>query len=541
MADLSKLSTPDLMALKNGKLSDVSNEGLMVLKEISAAAPAPKEEPELTWPQVGVQGALNLPKSALGVVGGIAEAALSPVETVSTLGQIAKGGVQNTLPESLVGADPEAQRKASAMADFYRQRYGSMKGFKQALATDPAGVAADVSTLFTGGGAALSKAPMMARAGEAVSAAGRTIDPVVLALRAGQRGGREMGKAAAGLLGTTTGVGREAVEQAFRAGKESGQAKESFIANLRGTAPLTDVLEDAKANLNAMRQSMQSRYRSGMVDIKNDNSVLDFSDIDQALANATNRVTYKGRVVEEGAAKRVKQAQDAINEWRALDPVEYHTPEGMDALKKRIGDILEDIPYEQRNARGAVEGIYNSIRGTINRQAPTYSDVMRDYSKSSDTIREMERALSLNDKASADTAMRKLQSLMRNNVQTNYGQRLDLARQLEAEGGREILPALAGQAMSEWSPRGLQRASAPAAAGGAYVMGEPATAAGMLALSSPRLVGEATMKAGQIARGLRQAAPAAQRINTAAQQLNIDPRVLANFLYQAGVTQERTQ
>ena len=37
-----------------------------------------------------------------------------------------------------------------------------------------------------------------------------------------------------------------------------------------------------------------------------------------------------------------------------------------------------------------------------------------------EAIKEIEKALSLNNRASADTAMRKLQSLTRNNVYTNY-------------------------------------------------------------------------------------------------------------------------
>ena len=80
---------------------------------------------------------------------------------------------------------------------------------------------------------------------------------------------------------------------------------------------------------------------------------------------------------------------------------------------------------------------------------------MKDYSQGMDTISEIKRSLSLGEKASVDTGMRKLQSLMRNNVSTNYGNRLDLARALEAQGGQEIMPALAGQSLSSVAPRGL--------------------------------------------------------------------------------------
>lgn len=51
---------------------------------------------------------------------------------------------------------------------------------------------------------------------------------------------------------------------------------------------------------------------------------------------------------------------------------------------------------------------------------------MKNYENASNLIREIEKTLSLNPKASIDTALRKLQSVMRDNVNTNYGKRGDL-------------------------------------------------------------------------------------------------------------------
>jgi hypothetical protein len=130
---------------------------------------------------------------------------------------------------------------------------------------------------------------------------------------------------------------------------------------------------------------------------------------------------------------------------------------------------------------------------------------MKNYTEASEQIKEIERALSLGKTASADTAMRKLQSLMRNNVNTNYGQRLELAKQLETMGGNELMPALAGQALNQFTPRGLQRGASPATAYLAYGAGGPIGAAVDLAASSPRLVGEAAYKYGQMVNALNQA------------------------------------
>jgi len=124
---------------------------------------------------------------------------------------------------------------------------------------------------------------------------------------------------------------------------------------------------------------------------------------------------------------------------------------------------------------------------------------MKDYHEASDTIKEIEKALNLGNKSSADTAMRKLQSITRNNVSTNYGQRLNLAQQLEKEGGRPFINALSGQAMSSSTARGLAGAveNASTIAG----IANPAFLAA-IPFQTPRLVGEALYAGGRGAKAI---------------------------------------
>ena len=82
------------------------------------------------------------------------------------------------------------------------------------------------------------------------------------------------------------------------------------------------------------------------------------------------------------------------------------------------------------------------IKKEITDQVPEYSKVMQPYEEATRLERELQRALSLSDKASADTALRKLQSVMRNNVNANFGNRLKLAERLE-QAGDYLLPRIA--------------------------------------------------------------------------------------------------
>ena len=298
------------------------------------------------------------------------------------------------------------------------------------------------------------------------------------------------------ILGLTTGAGAESIKQAFRAGKEGGDVGKMFAENLRKLVPQADVLESVSFNLTKMGQDLSSAYRSGMVNIKNDKSILDLTPIQQSLKDANDAFKFKGQTKNAVASQQIDEANKAITAWSKLNPVEYHTPEGLDALKQQIGGILENIDFKNTAARKAVGDIYSSIKTTINNQAPEYSKVMKNYHEGLDTINEIKRTFSQTGKAATDTQLRKLQSLTRNNVSTNYGSRIDQMKALETQGGTEVMPALAGQALNSAMPRGL----AGQLGGVGYIGGAALTnpmALPAAALASPRLMGEAAYYTGK--------------------------------------------
>lgn len=315
---------------------------------------------------------------------------------------------------------------------------------------------------------------------------------------AGKLIGNGVSTLAKNTLGMTTGAGAETFGTAYRAGKEGGT---SFLDNMRGNVPMTDVLDSAKDALSKMRIERGNQYRSGMVDIAKDKSIINFTPIENAVNNLQTMGSFKGQVINKNAAGTVDEVSGLVNQWKALDPAEYHTPEGLDALKKAIGDIRDATQFGTPG-RKAADTAYNSVKSQIDLQAPTYAKVMKDYSQASEALTEIEKSLSLGNKAAADTSMRKLQSLMRNNVNTNYGNRLDLAKTLESKGA-DILPAVAGQAASSMTPRGLQGLAATGA--GLASFANPATVAA-LPFTSPRLMGELSYGLGAMNRGIGSAA-----------------------------------
>lgn len=484
-----------------GMFDDLNNEPVTSGGGGMFADLAPSQKQPISWGDVPMQALQNTPQSAGHFLGGIANAVMNPIDTASNVGDLVAGGIRKVTPSFVSNifdraspADIQRQdRTANAFGGMMKDRYGSMEGVKNTLATDPVGAMADLSTVLTGGAAAATKAPMVSNA---LQKAATLTNPLSVVAPAARGLGRIVETPVSTVLGVSTGVGQDTIRNAAKAGFNKDA---SFMQNISGKAGMSDVLDTVQTNLQNMGAKKAADYRSGMIDIKGDKSVLSFNGVDKALKDAQDVVSYKGQVTNTKAAGLLDNINTEVQGWKNLSAKEYHTPEGLDKLKQKIGGMVDSIPFEEKTARMVGNNVYNSLKKEISTQAPTYSKVMGDYSAATEQIREIERALSQGKGASIDTGLRKLQSLTRNNVNTNYGNRLDMAKALEQQGGNSFIPALSGQAMSSWAPRGLMGQGAMGAGGVAALTVNPALAASM-AFTSPRLMGTGLYSAGRGAR-----------------------------------------
>lgn len=498
MADLAQLESALVKADAAGDADGARVLAGEIRRMRSEAPPATgKPKKDLSWSDVPGEALFNIPRSAANFASGIYQAVRHPIDTASNVLDIGAGALRNAMPDALVntveGGKPNpsairASEMASGVGQFYKDRYGSLEGLKNTIATDPVGVSADLSTVLAGGAALAPKASALAKG---LRQASNLTNPVsVLKPAAKIVGG--VGKQ---VLGLTTGTGAEPVGAAAKAGYAG---KSAFWENLTGKVNATDVLDDAKAAIAEMGKQKSAAYRSGMANIADDKTVLQFGAIDKAIADAKDIATFKGQVKNAKAAKVLNEITDEVSNWKKLKPAEFHTPEGLDALKQKIGGIAENLPFEEKTARLVARNIYNTVKDEITNQAPTYAKTMKGYSEATEQIREIERALSLGQKAAADTGMRKLQSLMRNNVNTNYGNRLELAKALSEKGGKDLFPAIAGQAMNSWTARGLGGQAENLVTAGLAAFHNPVIAAA-LPFQSPKAIGAALYGGGRVA------------------------------------------
>ena len=475
---------------------------------------APWDQPERAWSDVPLQAIQNLPSSAWGFGRNVAQPFIHPIETAKSLGELGGGVLQhlNLMPGT------EYQPAADAVGKFLMDRYGSIDAIKNTLATDPVGLAADVSMVLTGGGFGAARLPgIVGRVGEIAGEAGRLVNPLTAAGAAVAPVARGAGRLAAEAAGVQTHVGSEPFLQAARAGREGGEAAQAFREHLTGVAPITEPVVDAQTVLGNLRKERGTAYREAMDKLGKDyNQPLNFDKIDDALAESTKVHTYKGVPLDPpNVGKLREQMAQAIQEWKSLDPAQYHTPEGLDALKKKIGGIRDSTEYGTPE-RVAADKIYNGLRQTIINEAPEYAKIMRGYEQASTRLEELQKELSVPtpDSGRVDTALRKLQSSLRDNVNTSFGRRKELAQFLVDNGAPNLMYKLAGQSLQPWAPRGLGRLSMTlgpemlaALGAGGFGTGLIGPAVAAAVTSSPRLMGEAAYWGGAGARQLGRAAP----------------------------------
>jgi len=317
------------------------------------------------------------------------------------------------------------------------------------------------------------------------------------------------------VLGLSTGAGPQAIEEAAKAGVTGNQ---QFLKNLRGEVPVKDVLQAAQSGLQTLKSQRKNAYKEGIESIKPNQEIiagqplpkpapkLDFNPIENSFKESLDNFKVQGggdvaSSIGEESYKDINKIKTVLDEWKSKKGL--HTAEGLDALKRRIDDLYRNDMSNE--AKSVLSQTRNTVKDTIIKQDKNYAKTMRDYEESLGLERELEQALNLGDRKSIDAAVRRLQSLTRNNANTSFEYRKQLADILKQKSGVDLMPSLAGQALNTYVPRGLHRIIPSFTAGsgitGAMTIGASGLAPlATLPLQSPRLVGEATYAAGKMAR-----------------------------------------
>lgn len=452
---------------------------------------------EMSWSEVPKKALKNLLPSFGNFAYNVTAPVHSPVQTAKGLGYLAAGvgskivGAADAASQAVGGPaiqDPAkkeyAEQGINSVGQFFKDRYGSVGGIKKTLANDPVGAMGDAAALLYGGGATLP-----GRVGQAAKTAGSVIDPVMNTARLAKGAATQVGRRSADVLGLTTGTGSTPIKTAYDAGVKNIDA---FPDQMRPGGNMEDVVSMAESGLGEIVKKRSADYQANnTLKTAAGKQALDTRPIWDKITNSAGMGRFQGVVYNKDAVRVVDDITDLLKQFEKAP--DGKSAMALDKLKQAVYQIESKEPPGSPS-RNIAKDVRREIGDQIRKQLPAYDKQMKEYSKASDLIGEMRRTLSINEKATTDTTMRKLQSVMRNNVNTNWGARQKLVDEL-AKYEPNLPYALAGQAMSDTMPRGLARVNAGTA-------GVTAAATNPWALLlapafSPRAVGETAYAVGR--------------------------------------------
>jgi hypothetical protein len=315
-------------------------------------------DPEtLSWKDTLISGMKNLPSSGFQLLKDLKNSVVNYEDTVTALAGTIVGGIEKVIP----GEQPN-EKYVDLLMDFYKDRYGSIDGFKQALATDPAGVLADGASFAVPGGAMLksvgsaTKVNALTRMGSAAIKTGTAIDPFNL--------GQKALKVPAGLI--TNKLPTKLYQSAVKFSPAMGKIK---VDNMIETAlmnqimPTTGGLTRLKSKLNVLNKEISDKINIAEKQGKRIHMNEFFKDMD----SLRNEAIYSSDV------KKINKVVEDFIQKQAIEPRRLTmSPSEAQTLKKKMYKELESTyskiaakPISVETKRTIVRGIKESLEQII--------------------------------------------------------------------------------------------------------------------------------------------------------------------------------
>ena len=474
----------------------------------------------------------------------------------------------------LTDGDRPEEAVALALGEYYTDRYGSKEAFKNSVRTDPVGVLLDLSSFANPGlggakaagtGAirladkigAEKTADFLRKAGDSkLSKAARN---ALIASDIGSGAGvgkvvratpAVLGQAVATAGGTISGAGGDAVQRAFQIGREFkkpfSKRGQRFTDTMSDTGELNVSPEQFAADVDkaakAMRRQISDRYVAGIADIDmggtnvfgrtETTSLTPRLNMNPLIQRTVTVPTQFNRPFFASAFSRIaeikRQRDSAKGEGSDAEGFASETSEAIDLMDNDIVQFSKS-PLPDKEAafqlrkkldtynfppRSNEDAFRNDLRGILSdelKKDPKYKKVVEDFDEATKLADEIFAELSLGPTKNTSQKLRKLQSVTRNNVNTNFGRRVDLLSRLNPDADYDLLDVATAQALRQDQPTGAARIGQSASQstgmlGMSSGVVEPST--GILtqiaqSMATPRNVGTAAYRTGQVAQALR--------------------------------------
>ena len=473
--------------------------------------------------EVAMRGVQALPSSLGKMAGDLGYAATHLPEVGGALWNLGEGAVSKAAGALGFEQDKAQKTKSESTLDAlfseYAKRYGSMEGFKEAIATDPVSVFADLATVVPLAGAG-AKAAGLAKTAKVLDTA-KYLDPLTAAGAATNAVMTPaLGIAKQG-LGLSTGMGKQALDWAQEVGRSGDKSMQNDLLRFGyGNADPSDVINAVKGSISEKKAAASKEFTDRKSELAT--KKLPQNKLQDAIYNAAYElqplVDGKGNVFsgrgyddELNALLKVNQIVKSNRDFSAV---------GMHELKVSIRNVFNKAGVFNSPKSGLLNEVPNSIKSTIDAVDPQYQKMMDFWSDHMDEINNITDSVGKMGRKGSVYHLAKMLKDLRGGKNKSIID--DLSRM---PSGKNLKAMLAGASMHELFPNWIQQANPLLQTLGGVGVGTGAAfgmiphIAGTMVASSPRLVGSAMYGAG-----------AAQRAGKAAADVLRTPTLAASTL-----------
>ena len=359
-----------------------------------------------------------------------------------------------------------------------------------------------------------------------------------------------LGNVSASLLGTVSGASGDSIGRAFNVGRESlpfSERAKTFRQTAAGQGDSAvspaQFVDDTQQAFQTLKGNISANYRAGR-------AALPPGPTTPLVGQTTSRTSAPGPISSTGkqmppvvtvrpSAPPQRNRPFFASQFDELDKVkternaakgEFSDAEGFDSDALQGISLLEqDVvefsksPLSDRDAAFALrqkldtynftEGtqefrVRNQLRADLSKQLkkdPKYKKLVEDYDEANRLAEEIKSELGLGRTKNVSQSLRKLQSVSRNNVNTNFGRRSDLLAELNPNMNYDPLDVAAALSLQSAEPVGGARiGQAGAQTGGILASGQEGVSLGNTAVAAltaagftPRNVGRGAFVAGR--------------------------------------------
>jgi len=476
----------------------------------------------------------NIPGSAASVVGDMASAIASPIETAKALASVGYGGILKGA-EAIAGESEGNEEYKAAFSMFIEgmaERYGGLEEIRKTAARDPVGLLLDISPMKAG----LARIP--GKLGKIGAFGGKGIRPATTALATPEKvlgKGATLAERGTEFVGSlTTGQPGETIGQAVRT--SAGAAEEgSVLRNIFGieqklkpgqkTDPFSDVLD--------FKDALREKKGPGGHD---DSITRLLAQYDEAVAEISAEAGAKiskisDDLIGQGPGTPPLQALPVLRSIRkdftAMLENKYHATlrknsEGKVRIEPAPGRLRSGIPDDQHPSmvnmldklfddnfgqdlkglhnlrihidsrfpkRGQPRAIATGLRKILNEKfyklSPEFGEASADYARTKTLLDAAAREFS-----EAGMGSTRVSALLRSLREgASFDEKRRILGLIKEKTGKHIAAAAAGSALSTYMPTGIHaRNIAIVGLGGSFFVSPLTLLAFPLAM--PKIVGE---------------------------------------------------